>query len=65
MAAGGVFVAAYVIRLATKTTDVMWVKHERNAPYDAYKNKGFKMLNVWGNDYSKSNDQIPDYRNTK
>jgi len=52
--AGMVFVAAYCVRLATKTTDVNWSKtKDPSAPYNYYANRQFKILNPAGVDYSK------------
>jgi len=52
--AGMVFVAAYCIRLASKTTDVNWSKNkDPSAPYNYYSNRQFKMLNPAGIDYNK------------
>merc|ERR1711973_63443 len=64
MGAGTVMMVSYIIRLATKTTDVSWRKpKEGEAPYDYYRGKQFKFLNPSGIDFSKFGTDIPDYRN--
>lgn len=60
MAAGMTFVGAYIIRLATKTTDVSWTK--KPEPYNEYHGKQFKFLNPEGIDYSKMGTRIPNYK---
>jgi hypothetical protein len=54
MGAGMVFVAAYCVRLASKTTDVNWSKQkDPAAPLNYYENRQFKMLNPLGVDYTQ------------
>eukprot|EP00092_Neocalanus_flemingeri_P057696 GFUD01068639.1.p1 GENE.GFUD01068639.1~~GFUD01068639.1.p1 ORF type:complete len:117 (+),score=30.02 GFUD01068639.1:45-395(+) len=65
MGAGVLFVAAYVGRLARKSTDVNWSKMKDPVdPMSVYENKQFKMFNVGGVDHSnlstKRNE--PNYR---
>ena len=60
MAVGVIFVASYTIRLATKTTDIAWVRH-KDCVNEVYADKQFHMLNPAGWDLSKKAD-IPDYR---
>jgi len=51
---GMLFVAAYCVRLASKTTDVNWSKQkDPAAPMNYYENRQFKMLNPLGTDYTK------------
>ncbi len=58
--AGLIFVSAYVVRLATKTTDINWMKKEE--PYEYYRKRQFKFLNPHGIDYEKAGSQIPVYK---
>ena len=51
MGLGMAFVGAYILRLATKTTDVNWTKQDQ--PYEYYRNRRFKFIDPNGNDYSK------------
>ena len=60
MGGGMTFVAAYIGRLASKTTDVNWTKQDE--PWNYYKNKQFKFLNATGIDYSKAGNEIPSYK---
>ena len=60
MGAGMTFVAAYCMRLATKTTDVNWSKNEE--PWNYYKSKQFKFFNPKGIDYSKYGKDFPNYK---
>ena len=62
MAAGMVFVAAYTIRLATKTTDIMWVRHD-DCMNEVLADKQFQMLNPAGHDLAGSGKDRPNYRN--
>lgn len=63
MAAGLVFVGAYVIRLGTKTTDISWTKRDPTVVNEVYADKQFQMLNPAGIDLSADRDR-PDYRST-
>ena len=60
MAVGVIFVCTYTVRLATKTTDIAWVRHEDN-PNNVLSDKQFHMLNPAGYDLTKKNG-APDYR---
>ena len=58
MGGGMIFVAAYIGRLATKSTDINWTKEKDPlAVMDYYKNRQFKMLNPAGVDFFS--DDIP------
>jgi len=60
---GCVFVAAYLGRLAIKTTDINWSKEkDLDKAYGAYDGKKFKFLNPSGIDYSKYSQDRPNYR---
>jgi len=49
---GMIFVAAYVARLASKTTDINWSKEkDYGKVMSYYEGKQFKFLNPNGNDY--------------
>ena len=65
MAAGLVFVGAYTIRLATKTTDIQWYRHEE-CMNENLKDKQFRMLSpaLGGPDglSSKADPNRPDYK---
>ena len=61
MAAGMTFVAAYTIRLATRTTDIQWVKNDV-CMNDNLRDKQFQMLNPAGHDLAGAGKNIPDYR---
>ena len=64
MGGGMIFVAAYIGRLATKSTDINWTKEKDPlAVVDYYKNRQFKMLNPAGVDHSDLSDkrQAPVY----
>merc|ERR1719430_957548 len=61
MAGGIAFVCLYIGRLATKTTDVNWVK-AKDMGY--YNNKRFQFFNPHGYDYSNMSEKrgAPNYR---
>eukprot|EP00088_Acartia_fossae_P040526 TRINITY_DN4218_c0_g1_i1.p1 TRINITY_DN4218_c0_g1~~TRINITY_DN4218_c0_g1_i1.p1 ORF type:complete len:134 (+),score=39.32 TRINITY_DN4218_c0_g1_i1:58-402(+) len=59
---GMIFVAAYIYRLAAKTTDVNWVKNKKvEDVYGHYDGKQFKFFNPVGIDYSKYGQDRPKY----
>ena len=60
MGAGMIFVGAYCVRLATKTTDVNWRKKEE--PWNYYEGKQFKFMNPAKIDYSQAGKEIPKYK---
>jgi len=65
MGGGILFVCAYIGRLASKTTDVNWVKAKDLGDHmNYYNNKQFKWFNPCGLDYSTLSDkrQAPNYR---
>merc|ERR1712123_124551 len=63
MGAGIIFVAAYIGRLASKTTDVNWSKNKDLGDHMGYyNNRQFKWFNPSGTDYSKISDNRPNYR---
>jgi len=65
MGAGIAFVALYVGRLASKTTDVNWTKQKDMGDHMGYyTNKQFKFFNPNNVDYSTISDkrQAPVYR---
>jgi len=65
MGAGVVFVAVYIGRLASKTTDVNWTKQKDMGDHMGYyTNKQFKFFNPANIDYSTISDkrQAPNYR---
>eukprot|EP00092_Neocalanus_flemingeri_P019382 GFUD01020996.1.p1 GENE.GFUD01020996.1~~GFUD01020996.1.p1 ORF type:complete len:136 (+),score=31.62 GFUD01020996.1:63-410(+) len=65
MGAGVVFVAVYIGRLASKTTDINWFKAKDMGDHMGYyNNKQFKFFNPAGTDYSTISDkrQAPNYR---
>jgi len=50
--AGMVFVGAYIFRLASKTTDINWLKHKNPADtYGYYEERQFQMFNPCGTKY--------------
>jgi len=60
--AGTVMVCAYILRLASKTTDVNWMKNkDPTAPMKYYENRQFKFLNPSGLDYSTLSNDRPKY----
>ena len=61
MAVGVVFVGAYTIRLATKTTDIGWVRHD-DCVNEVLADKQFQMLNPAGYDLAGSGKDRPKYR---
>ena len=61
MGAGITFVCAYIGRLASKTTDVNWMKAKDPNVMEVYRGKQFKMLNPAGVDYSKFGQDAPKY----
>jgi len=62
IAGGMLFVAAYVTRLATKTTDINWSKNKDPiGPMNYYSDRQFKMWNYSGFDYSKASADRPRY----
>jgi len=63
MGAGIIFVALYVGRLASKTTDVNWSKQkDHDKLHEYYNNRQFKWFNPRGVDYSHLSDNRPNYR---
>eukprot|EP00088_Acartia_fossae_P010676 TRINITY_DN15337_c0_g1_i1.p1 TRINITY_DN15337_c0_g1~~TRINITY_DN15337_c0_g1_i1.p1 ORF type:complete len:116 (-),score=32.71 TRINITY_DN15337_c0_g1_i1:145-492(-) len=64
MGVGMAFVAAYVGRLASKTTDVNWTKKPMEDQMGYYANRQFKWFNPGGHDYSKLGEKrnAPNYR---
>jgi len=56
MGAGMTFVALYIGRLASKTTDVNWTKKQMEEQVGYYENRQFKWFNPRGVDYSKISD---------
>ena len=59
MGLGMTFVVAYCIRLATRSTDVNWRKQDQ--PYDYYRDKQFKFMNIANRDFSQA-CQAPKYQ---
>jgi len=57
MGVGMTFVALYVGRLASKTTDVNWTKKNMEDQVGYYENRQFKWFNPRGVDYSKISDE--------
>jgi len=57
MGVGMTFVALYVGRLASKTTDVNWTKKTMEDQVGYYENRQFKWFNPRGVDYSNISDQ--------
>ena len=57
MAAGMTFVAAYTIRLATRTTDIQWVKNDV-CMNDNLRDKQFQMLNPAGHDLAGAGKKL-------
>jgi len=63
MAGGITFVALYIGRLASKTTDVNWTKAKDLGDHmEYYANRQFKWFNPTGVDYSHLSDVRPKYR---
>merc|ERR1712024_182031 len=65
MVGGMMFVAAYIGRLATKTTDVNWTKAKDLGDHMGYyKARQFQWFNPKGVDYSNLSDKrsAPNYR---
>jgi len=58
---GMIFVTAYVGRLASKTTDVNWLKSKDANVMEYYRGRQFKMLNPAGVNYSKYGFEGPKY----
>jgi hypothetical protein len=56
---GMVFVCAYIGRLASKTTDVNWLKHKDANVMEVYRGKQFKFFNPAGVDFSKYGHEGP------
>jgi len=60
---GMLFVAVYLGRLASKTTEINWSKEkDTDKVYGHYDGKQFKMFNPLGVDYSKYGKDRPNYR---
>ena len=60
--AGLIFVGSYVIRLASKTTDINWSKEKDYTKVMAYyENRQFKMLNPNNTDFSHLSDIRPKF----
>jgi len=57
MGVGITFVALYIGRLASKTTDVNWSKNDMQKQYGYYENRQFKWFNPRGVDYSTISDK--------
>merc|ERR1712165_33337 len=62
MGLGITFVAAYIARLGSKTTDINWRKVKDPNVMESYRGKQFKMLNPMGVDYSKYGLEAPKYQ---
>jgi len=63
IAGGMIFVGVYLGRLASKTTDINWVKtKDLDAVPGYYEGKQFKFFNPMGVDYSKYGKDRPNYR---
>eukprot|EP00088_Acartia_fossae_P060061 TRINITY_DN7184_c0_g1_i1.p2 TRINITY_DN7184_c0_g1~~TRINITY_DN7184_c0_g1_i1.p2 ORF type:complete len:115 (+),score=38.18 TRINITY_DN7184_c0_g1_i1:49-393(+) len=60
--AGMIFVAAYIGRLASKTTDVNWTKNkDPSGPMSYYEGRQFQFISPSGTDYSKFVGVRPKY----
>jgi len=60
--AGMIFVGSYIFRLASKTTDINWMKHKNPADtYGYYEERQFQMFNPLGVKYEGRSAARPRY----
>jgi hypothetical protein len=61
--AGMLFVGAYIVRLASKTTDINWTKQKDLGDHmEYYADRQFKMFNPLGTKYEGASAERPRYR---